>query len=858
MNTLIRASAGSGKTYALTTEYLRLLRERSRQDARLRPESLLATTFTRKAAGEIFDRILYRLASAALEEAGLNDLRDALGDPSLTQAECQALLLRFCRTLGGVSIGTLDSIFQRLCGVYRQETGLTGGVRVADPKSPRCRALHRDAIHALLDRFPPSEIELLLDDLHAGKVPSPVVESFDDLLDDLHEKADGVPPDAWDRLEIPKRPDQAQIEAACAFLQEALPGLPDDRWRKAVQGDLPRFEKQHWDEFCSTGLAAKCLDSAPAYFKKPIPPEIVAHYGVLLTVARCEVLAKLRGRTLALRNLLAVFTEEYATLRRAEGLTLFYEAPRLLAVVLGDHTETARRLDAPIEHLLFDEFQDTSDVQWNVMRGFARSASEAPRSVFVVGDMKQAIYGWRGGRAEIFERAEAELPGMAVQPRDVSFRSSQVVLDVVNRVFGSLQDIPVLAEHGAARDRWRRFFQPHQAQKNLEGTVELCLSPLNSGEDTGGHLARSAERIAERVGRLPSSATVGVLVRRNATVSALTDLLRALGLDVSSEGSGAVADDPAVEVVLAALMLADHPGHATAAFHVVRSPLAGLLGVPPDLHARPADAARVSNALRRRVLAQGYAGVIAEWASVLAPFGTERTARRLEQLMDKAIEFDLLPPMRASEFVRAVREAAVEHPGAARVRVMTINRAKGLEFDAVFLPEMDWAAAAIAPRCLIQRAAPEAVAAGSPLVEAVYSYPNTTLRRLDAGLERAHRAYLDEEITGLLCLLYVALTRARHALHVFVGPPGRGLTPAAILRHALADDPAASQADDWATLFTAGNPDWHSSMAHGSAPPEAPAPPLAPLHFRASDGTRRQRPASLKEPVTAADLLATD
>lgn len=863
MNTLIRASAGSGKTYALTTEYLRLLRGRhlaladGDDGAGLRAESLLAATFTRKAAGEIADRILSRLAAAALDDEARTQLGADIGDAALTAEACRDLLLRVCRSLHRLSVGTLDGFFQRLCAVYRHETTLGGGGgRLADPKSPRCAALRRDAVRALLGQIAPPELERLLDDVNGQKVPAPILASFEALLTGLLEKAENVPDAAWDRLNIPDPPAPGQIEAALGSLEAAMPGLTNGHWRNAVRDDLKRFGEGQWEAFCTTGLAKCCLDPEPAYRNAPVGDDLRARYDVLLSVARAELLGALRRRTLATRHLLGVFAREYSQLRRAEGLMLFSDAPILLASFLDDAGETARRLDAPIEHLLLDEFQDTSDAQWGVMRGFALAAAQAPRSVFVVGDMKQAIYGWRGGRAEIFERASGELPDMEPTPRDVSFRSSQTILEAVNAVFGSLATNPALGDHAGARDRWAGHFHRHEARHDLPGYVEVCVSP----EADGDHLGACAARIAEWVRRMPRAATAGVLVRRNATADALSDLLRALDLDVSSEGSGAVADDPAVEIILSALTFADHPGHSAAALHVSRSPLAELLGVPADLHARSAaEAARIANGLRRQILAKGYAGVVAEWAASLAPWGTARTARRLEQILAKAAEFDALPPMRASAFVRAVREASVENPGAARVRVMTINRAKGLEFDAVFLPEMDWTVGVVTPTCLVRRADVAAIAGGAPLVEAVYSYPREALRRLDPGLEAAHRAFLDEEVTGLLCLLYVALTRARHALHVFVDPSvNRKLTPAALVRHALAADAAPTPGPDWSLLHHGGA--WYRPEAGDEAPPPPPAAAERPaFHFKPSDGTRRPPPPGPDAAApTVADLLRLD
>ena len=299
--------------------------------------------------------------------------------------------------------------------------------------------------------------------------------------------------------------------------------------------------------------------------------------------------------------------------------------------------------------------------------------------------------------------------------------------------------------------------------------------------------------------------------------------------------------------MLSALTLADHPGHTAAAFHVARSPLAAVLGVPPDLHARPAECAALSNALRRGILVQGYAGVLADWAARLAPYGPERTARRLEQVLDLAAEFDALPPMRASEFVRAVRDASVENPGAAPVRVMTINRAKGLEFDAVFLPELDWKApAAPAPAC--SSGAPRRGA--SDAGHAVYQLPQGAAPPARPRPGRRLPALQDEEITGLLCLLYVALTRARHALHLYVKPAGPGLTPAALLRHGLGGTPSED-----GRLHVSGDASWHQHVPwpEVAAPSETPARPA--FQFARATGARRRGPSqgALSLGVTTAE-----
>ena len=493
MNTLIRASAGSGKTYALATEYLRLLRARHRaalageagsaqQDASLRVESLLAATFTRKAAGEIFDRILLRLADATLDGAALAELQGALADPTLTQTECGDLLLRLCRSLHRVSIGTLDSFFGRLCAVYGAEAGLAGpGVQMMDPKHPRCAALQRDALRLLLGRMPSAQAEGLLDGLTRGRAASGVAAAFLALVTDLSETLDDLPAGAWDRLTVPPAPDAEDVKAAAAGLRDAAPTLRLDSWRKALEGDLGRFRARQWEEFLSKGLSAGCRRSPARYgsSKENIPDAVVAQFGVLHAQAAAELLAALQTRTQALHHLLTHFAREYEALRRAEGLLLFSEPPRLLRAVLGEAAETARRLDGAVEHLLLDEFQDTSDAQWSLLQSFALGAACGPGSVFVVGDAKQAIYGWRGGRAEIFERIGIGHPryGVAGSGTSVSAPPRPSSMPSTPSSRASAGECRPSRLCRARRSAGRPISSPTGCIKDLPGRVALSVSP---------------------------------------------------------------------------------------------------------------------------------------------------------------------------------------------------------------------------------------------------------------------------------------------------------------------------------------------------------------------------------------------
>ena len=133
-------------------------------------------------------------------------------------------------------------------------------------------------------------------------------------------------------------------------------------------------------------------------------------------------------------------------------------------------------------------------------------------------------------------------------------------------------------------------------------------------------------------------ASIAVLVQTNDQAAAALDALRRLGVEASGEGTGAVADDPAVAAVIAALVLADHPGDTIAAFHVAGSPLADVVGLRSS---ERSHAIAVSRRLRRHLAERGAAVVLAEWRRALRGAAGARGRMRLAQAIDLAERFDL-------------------------------------------------------------------------------------------------------------------------------------------------------------------------------------------------------------------------
>ena len=123
---MIRASAGSGKTYRLVNRYIRLLLMGQA------PERIIALTFTRKAAGEFFEGILKRLAESVVNEAQRKKLSRDIELPELTAADYRRALRKLLERMPQLALGTIDGFFHRVLGMFSLEYGLSGEFEIMD------------------------------------------------------------------------------------------------------------------------------------------------------------------------------------------------------------------------------------------------------------------------------------------------------------------------------------------------------------------------------------------------------------------------------------------------------------------------------------------------------------------------------------------------------------------------------------------------------------------------------------------------------------------------------------------------------------------------------------------------------
>lgn len=803
MYELIRASAGSGKTFQLSGHFLRQLFEGHA------PETILATTFTRKAAGEILGRVLLRLAAAAQDEEECSRLAEFMQPAEVTQQRAKELLATTTAQLHRMRVCTLDSFFQQLARSLTLELGLPPGWSIIDEHAQR--KLRQEAIDAVLAQQMPKDAQRLMQMLAKGRSKRSVRDLIDDTVLQFHDLFLLTDANAWNQIPRPKRLTRQELEAAFHDIAASTP-YDNKRVIKAVREDVERARAGQWDKFIDKGLAGKVFEKDPTYYRKPLPEDLVEAYEPLLTHARAELLEIVAQQTKATYSLIDRFDREYSRLRAEHGWMGFNDVTRRLAHSEGAATgeQMNFRMDSSLQHLLLDEFQDTSPDQWRILKRLAMKIAEQPddTSFFCVGDPKQAIYGWRGGVAAILDAVEQAVPNLTSRSLDQSRRSSSPVIETVNKVFTHINQHDNLSDYGPACFAWQKEFPQHSTVRmELPGYAELKTSPEFEGDSKAERQIPYFQWVAQQVQELHQQspgAEIGILTRKNSTVARLVHELRLLGVSASEEGGTAPTDSPAVLAVLSLLHLASHPGCQVSRFHIASSPLAGLVELTSWTDDKAA--ANTAEEIRIRLMDDGYGRTLQWIAEAIAPDCNQRDILRLQQIVAEGWQFDKAPALNPAEFVRLLENSRLNRAEAAAVRVMTVHQSKGLEFDIVILPELDGN--------LFR--APNA-AAGTPAPgespDKVCVWRNKAIRSLlPKPLQKAFEQTVAKDVSEALCLLYVALTRAVHALHMLIPPVTSKNTPASFAGVLLASLTQDRQAPADKIPFQMGNPEWYTEM----------------------------------------------
>lgn len=825
----LNASAGSGKTHALALRYLSLLLRSPAPGEEM--GRILAVTFTRKAAGEMRERILAWLEGLPRSDGKeIRIVREALlrqtGLPrAVLSARAEEALGEIFLRWPYFAVGTIDSFLTAAARASAFEVGLPHGFEVALSVTPRLRrALLGLLAEAGRDEGLRRDLLRLFEEMLVSQPDTSwnVVEEFLKEQKNLHDRMAGMvtfpqPLEEAERAleehleKVGRAAEEVRrcieerglaIKNGAAFLRQL-----DEIARRPSVGSFQRAESQHWKkESLHDFVQKRCADN--------VGPEEEEAWRKLRRSLGAAVLCHavaLGNPALHLHERLAAALDDEA---RRENAVLLEEVTRRLVRHLGRGSlpSVYLSLGERYTHLLVDEFQDTSELQWMALSPLAEEALSRGGSFFFVGDPKQVLYRFRGGAphlfGEVFDDLGCRFQGEA-RDLPVNYRSRKVLVDFFNETFSvealrrwAVEKATVTGEDFDAVVAPFFRFQPQQSAPDREGGY-VRIVRFSPAEDGGGEkpLEQAArqtvdELVPDLLQRGYAPGEVAFLVRKNAEAEVITRVLEEAGRRVATESSARVTSHPRVQELLALLRFLDAPtddlSFAAFASGALMEKASGP--APADLHALFCRwASRREGALYRAYREafprawEAFVEPLFQGVGYLSPYDL------IQDFLERSGAFARFPDDEAflSHFLEVVsrkeREGAAtagslldslkEDPeeeglavplpeGGDAFRVLTVHKAKGLGFPVVVL---------LLPDLELEGDNTFFV----PVEEKVHwARLRTWSRALAPPLEEAWQRSKVLSLRDELCAFYVALTRAREELHIVLGgPPPRGSVP---------------------------------------------------------------------------------
>jgi len=899
----IAASAGTGKTYQLVHRYIKLL------VLGVQPRNIVALTFTRKAAGEIFDRVIGRIAEAVNNETVREEIGQQIDSP-LSKEKAADLLITLIHDIPLLRIGTLDSFMTQIVRAFSFDLGIQGGFEIIDgaiKKQEEQQVLRKMLSHTLSEK----DRETFLTDFRLATFGTEknISETLSTYIERYHNTLLAAPDGSlWGNTKqiwpsgnpllkgakISREDYQGIIKKLYVYAEEQTNKSYQKAWIKLLEM-VEHFtghglEKNTLLERMFEDLETFRTNNHPEinYSRKTysLTPEnaqsIFAMLAYLMGNSLQNVLERTQGIFRVLENYETTYNHD---VRMAGKLSFSDIVQTLIHGASGKRREVKLtqeqgieersgellyidyRLDGRFDHWMIDEFQDTSNTQWQTLENLIDELfqyDDGSRTFFYVGDVKQAIYGWRGGDSRLFEQVFSRYnPNIEKSELIKSWRSAPAIINTVNRLFDQLTPEKEQRLSAPVLSRWEITWNHHEtARQDLPGygvLYEIAKEKEKGANEENRYLAVAS--IIKQVQKT-SDLSIGVLVRSNKAGIATTDILRQEYINAAWEGDSDIIDNTVTAALLSLIKLAEHPADTFAWEHVKMTPLATCIQASGISHGvLPAR-------LLRDIHNYGFHYTLNEWieqcrAHPSIPSFSVFTEGRLRSLLQCALEFDQRGERNTLRFIQYVRQAGI-HAAApsGQVRVLSIHKSKGLEFDVVLLPDLQTNSLTELREIGLTTHCKKAEKKNAA-IDWVLLYPQKIIATSDPVLD-AHKKQLQEEATyEELCALYVAMTRARHALYMITTDPGKtskAFYASTLLKKYLADDQTESinlGKCPAQRLFHTGDPLWYQKLKKKEEPVASPALPCTFVSSEENHPERLQRyiPSDSGHKTIQADLL---
>ncbi len=869
--TVIKASAGSGKTYTLTQRYVQfaLSREIPKND----PRNILAITFSNNASREMKENVLVWLKLLAFgDKKRMADIAEVTaGGEDFIRRRAAALVDEILRRFTDFQVRTIDSFMSAIFRASALDLGFSPDFEIVMDPAP------------LLDY----SFELFLREAREGSERARYLDETIRSVLGLQGEGDRFP---WDPS-APLLAEMKRIEGTLSALEtEARPVDLDHRMRE-VQTEIRRTLERTQNLIESSGLEENRKSTFPkvlaaaqagrfaelidrgmktAPVKKPaakaaakstdayerikedweMADELVSRYASLWA-------RSFYGPYLRLRAQISATVER---VKRNQGKIFLGDVSRRLGEYLSADIvpDVYFRIGEKVFHFLIDEFQDTSPLQWRNLFPLVENSLAEGGSLFAVGDTKQAIYGFRRADYAIMKSLEAVNPFPSsrheVKELEVNFRSRPRILEFVERVFK--RNAPALPEYReAAKASGLDSYAARAAKGEDPGYVELEILPRDDDDPPErAKLQSVVEELHERGYRWGD---IAILAPRNDDVLRATSWLNEKGIPFISFSSldvrrrriaGEIVcllrflDSPPDDLSFASFILGDIFGRVLSRRHGWKS----TERLQEFLFAhRSAQQEQATRALYKAFQeafpdlwktyfsglfrSAGYLPLYDLASEVFAVFGVFEMAGEEEATLAKLLEavkdFEGSGSNSLREFLVSAADAAaegdkwkIEVPRTAdSVRAMTIHKAKGLGFPAVVVLLYGERNRGFEYTTLADEE-------GVTLVKL-----NKAVADRDPRLAEVYQRESTKEKVNRLNGLYVALTRAKAEMYVIGVKREKDSYPFDLL-----------PAEDFAPCSTKGPARGDGAAARSSAPLRFDARPV-PSSPGASRMAREER-----------------